>query len=243
MAIKASGQITISEIYEEYWVILSNEAHVFRANASNTAIAGNTSIKIYGYQGDTQISTKVGTISGLPSAGMTATISNNNTKNTTITIAVTTALTSSIANNGILTIPITIGTKTINKTFSWSKAQQGAAGTSITIKESSITYQTSSSATEAPTGTWTTTIPETDTVNKYLWVKTTVTYSDGTTTTTYSISSTMDSIQVGGRNLLKNTESITLTARDTGEDSDNFNFHLYEWTETPKASQQYTVSG
>ena len=408
MAIKATAQYTVSKIYEEYWIVLSNEAHVFRADANNTAIAGNTSIKIYGYQGDTQISTKVGTISGLPSAGMTATISSNNTTNTTITIAVTTALTSSIANNGILTIPITIGTKTINKTFSWSKAQQGAAGTdywrststinlsdtttysedkwypvtgtplstaahnrillsvalnsgtkpswsthtagfsveldltvqgsgwgttnaeciifadtynycsvspasfqqmtysstpvlflrgggkyfvktdytctwtprpdgytwystdktysqtvspsttrpalngrnvkgkdgtSITIKSSSITYQTSSSATKAPTGTWTTTIPETDTVNKYLWVKTTVTYSDGTITTTYSVSSTMDSIQVGGRNLLKNTESITLTARNTGGASDNFNFHLYEWTETPKASQQYTVSG
>ena len=128
MAIKASAQYTISDIFEEYSVILSNDAHVFRADKDNKAIAGNTSIKIYGYQGSTQISTKVGTISGLPSAGMTATIANNNSTNTTITIAVTTALTSSVANNGTLTIPITVGNKTINKIFSWSKAQTGATG-------------------------------------------------------------------------------------------------------------------
>ena len=128
MAIKASAQYTISDIFEEYSVILSNDAHVFRADKDNKAIAGNTSIKIYGYQGSTQISTKVGTISGLPSAGMTATIANNDSTNTTITIAVTTALTSSVANSGTLTIPITVGNKTINKVFSWSKAQTGATG-------------------------------------------------------------------------------------------------------------------
>ena len=140
MAIKASAQYTISDVFEEYSVILSNDAHVFRADKDNKAIAGNTSIKIYGYQGSTQISTKVGTISGLPSAGMTATIANNNSTNTTITITVTTALTSSVANNGTLTIPITVGTKTINKVFSWSKAQTGATGSSGTSAYVHIRY-------------------------------------------------------------------------------------------------------
>ena len=280
MAIKASAQYTISDIFEEYSVILSNDAHVFRADKDNKAIAGNTSIKIYGYQGSTQISTKVGTISGLPSAGMTATIANNNSTNTTITIAVTTALTSSVANNGTLTIPITVGTKTINKVFSWSKAQTGATGgtgksigsitnyylatsassnvttstsgwtttiqtvtsskkylwnyvvtkytdntvastttpciigvygdkgdkgdkgTSITISKTETVYQVGSSATSKPTGTWTTTIPATNGKNKYLWTRVTITYSDGHKTEAYSVSSTMDSITVGGNNLI-----------------------------------------
>ena len=280
MAIKASAQYTISDIFEEYSVILSNDAHVFRADKDNKAIAGNTSIKIYGYQGSTQISTKVGTISGLPSAGMTATIANNNSTNTTITIAVTTALTSSVANNGTLTIPITVGTKTINKVFSWSKAQTGATGgtgksigsitnyylatsassnvttstsgwtttiqtvtsskkylwnyvitkytdntvastttpciigvygdkgdkgdkgTSITISKTETVYQVGSSATSKPTGTWTTTIPATNGKNKYLWTRVTITYSDGHKTEAYSVSSTMDSITIGGNNLI-----------------------------------------
>lgn len=128
MGIKASAQYTITEINEEYSVVISNESHVFRADKNNTVVASNTSIQVYGYQGSTQVATKVGTISGLPSAGMTATINNNSSTNTSITIAVTTALTSSVANSGTLTIPITVGNKTINKVFSWSKAQTGATG-------------------------------------------------------------------------------------------------------------------
>lgn len=146
MAIKASAQYTIAEIYEEISVVLSNESHVFRADKDNTAVAGNTSIQIYGYRGSTQVATTVGTISGLPSAGMTATISNNGKTNTSITIAVTTALTSSIANNGVLTIPITVAGKTINKTFSWSKAQTGATGATGGTGAAARTYWVSSSA-------------------------------------------------------------------------------------------------
>lgn len=128
MGIKASAQYTITEINEEYSVVISNESHVFRADKNNTVVASNTSIQVYGYQGSTQVATKVGTISGLPSDGMTATINNNSSTNTSITIAVTAALTSSVANSGTLTIPITVGNKTINKVFSWSKAQTGATG-------------------------------------------------------------------------------------------------------------------
>lgn len=128
MGIKASAQYTIAEIHEECNVVISNDSHVFRADKDNTAVAGNTSIQIYGYQGNTQVATTIGTISGLPSAGMTATINNNGKTNTSITVAVTTALTSSVANNGTLTIPVTVAGKTFNKTFSWSKAQTGATG-------------------------------------------------------------------------------------------------------------------
>lgn len=193
MGTKANAQYTITEIYEDISVVLSNDAHVFRADKDNVAIAGSTSIQVYGYQGSTQVPTTVGTISGLPSTGMTASISNNTKTNTTITISVTTALTSSVANNGVLTIPITVAGKTINKTFSWSKAQTGATGSagkdgaSITITSTSIEYQTSSSGTTTPTGTWSSTVP---TVNngQYLWTRTTVNYSDGTKTESYSVS-------------------------------------------------------
>lgn len=193
MGTKANAQYTITEIYEDISVVLSNDAHVFRADKDNVAIAGSTSIQVYGYQGSTQVPTTVGTISGLPSTGMTASISNNTKTNTTVTISVTTALTSSVANNGVLTIPITVAGKTINKTFSWSKAQTGATGsagkdgTSITITSTSIEYQTSSSGTVTPTGTWSSTVP---TVNngQYLWTRTTVNYSDETKTESYSVS-------------------------------------------------------
>lgn len=174
MGIKASAQYTITEINEEYSVVISNESHVFRADKNNTVVASNTSIQIYGYQGSTQIATKVGTISGLPSAGMTATIKNNSSTNTSITIAVTTALTSSVANNGTLTIPITVGNKTINKVFSWSKAQTGATGATAR------TYWLSSNASTITRSMNKTLTPSTITFNSY--------YRDGNsaTVTAYS---------------------------------------------------------
>lgn len=64
--------------------------------------------------------------------------------------------------------------------------KDGVNGKSITIKSKAIEYQASTSGTSAPTGTWTTTIPN---VNKgsYLWTRTTVTYSDDTNTVSYSV--------------------------------------------------------
>lgn len=180
MGIKASAQYTIAEIHEECNVVISNESHVFRADKNNTAVAGNTSIQIYGYQGSTQIATTVGTISGLPSAGMTATISNNGKTNTSITVAVTTALTSSVANNGVLTIPITVAGKTFNKTFSWSKAQTGATGATGGTGAAARTYWVTSSANTVTRSMKGTLTPATITFGAY--------YRDGTsaTSTAYS---------------------------------------------------------
>lgn len=64
--------------------------------------------------------------------------------------------------------------------------KDGVNGKSITIKSKAIEYQASTSGTSAPTGTWTTTIPN---VNKgsYLWTRTTVTYSDDTNMVSYSV--------------------------------------------------------
>lgn len=173
--VKASAQYTIAEIHEECNVVISNESHVFRADKNNTAIADSVTIQIYGYQGNTQMATTVGTISGKPSAGMTTTINNNGKTNTSITVAVTTALTSSIANNGVLTIPITVAGKTFNKTFSWSKAQTGATGATGGTGAAARTYWVTSSAntiTRSMKGTLT---PTTITFSSY--------YRDGTSAT------------------------------------------------------------
>lgn len=64
------------------------------------------------------------------------------------------------------------------------KGETGASGRSITGSET--TYQASSSGTTAPTGTWSKT-PPIVAENQYLWTRTIYTYSDKTTSTTYSI--------------------------------------------------------
>lgn len=79
----------------------------------------------------------------------------------------------------------------------------GAAGKGI--KSTAITYQLCASQTTAPTGTWLGSPPKTDMDKPYLWTRTVITYTDNATSTSYSVSSTFDSIMVGGRNLLKGT--------------------------------------
>lgn len=64
------------------------------------------------------------------------------------------------------------------------KGETGASGRSITGSET--TYQASNSGTVAPTGTWSKTPPNVA-ENQYLWTRTIYTYSDKTTSTTYSI--------------------------------------------------------
>ena len=60
----------------------------------------------------------------------------------------------------------------------------GAAGKGI--KSTAVTYQASTSGTTVPTGTWDTTIPSVS-ANQYLWTRTIITYTDNTTSTSYSI--------------------------------------------------------
>lgn len=79
----------------------------------------------------------------------------------------------------------------------------GAAGKGV--KSTAITYQAGSSGTSAPIGTWSTSVPATSASKPFLWTKTVITYTDNGTSTIYSVGSTPDSIQVGGRNLIRNS--------------------------------------
>lgn len=78
------------------------------------------------------------------------------------------------------------GKKTVTYTVSY-KSADGKKGTSITIDSQQVTYQASSSGTTIPTGTWSTSVPSLNS-GQYLWTRTAVNYSDGTTTTSYSVS-------------------------------------------------------
>ena len=62
----------------------------------------------------------------------------------------------------------------------------GHDGTSVTITSKSITYQASASGTTPPTGEWKTSIPSVP-KGQFLWTRTVVNYSDGTSTTSYSV--------------------------------------------------------
>lgn len=122
-----------------YNVILTNESQTI-AGSTTAAIATTITTNVIGYQGTIPINTTVGTITGLPT-GMTATISNNNSKTTLITFKVTTSLTTL---SGQVTIPVTVGNVTINKIFSYSlslKGSTGGTGTSASLVNISASGQ------------------------------------------------------------------------------------------------------
>jgi hypothetical protein len=71
--------------------------------------------------------------------------------------------------------------------YEWSKflGEKGDPGDSVYIKSTSVTYAQSSSGTTIPSS-WQTSIPSVSDGN-YLWTRTIVSYSDGTSTTSYSV--------------------------------------------------------
>lgn len=79
----------------------------------------------------------------------------------------------------------------------------GADG--VGIKSTSVKYQAGSSQTTAPTGAWLDAVPKLSAATPYLWTKTVITYTNGTSSTSYSVSSTLDGVEVGGRNLVRYT--------------------------------------
>ena len=80
------------------------------------------------------------------------------------------------------------------------------------IKSTSITYQAHSSQTSAPSGSWSSSIPKLSPAKPYLWTRTILTFDDNTTKTLYSVSSTLEGVEVGGRNLIKNSTFKTVTS-------------------------------
>lgn len=62
----------------------------------------------------------------------------------------------------------------------------GQAGTSVTITSKSVMYTTSTSGTSIPSSGWQTSVPSV-TLGQFLWSRTIVNYSDGNSTTSYSV--------------------------------------------------------
>lgn len=69
------------------------------------------------------------------------------------------------------------------------KGETGEDGESLTIKSKGIKYASHTNSTTAPTSGWQNSIEDVNIQNgQYLWIKTTVTYSDDTTVESYSVS-------------------------------------------------------
>ena len=70
--------------------------------------------------------------------------------------------------------------------YTWSKFKGDDGADGKGIKSTAVTYQVSTSGTTPPTGTWNSSIPSVA-ANQYLWTRTVITYTDNTTSTSYSV--------------------------------------------------------
>lgn len=167
---------------DAYTVILSNESHTF-AGTESSAIIASTTTSVIGYKGATQVTTTVGTITGIPN-GMSATVVYNGTANTYISISVTTSMTT---RNGTLIIPVTIDGKIINKVFSYALALKGTDGTNgtngingtdgISISKMRLMYGVSNSSTTQPTQ-FNSSRPSNITSSQFVWTRCDYMYSN-----------------------------------------------------------------
>ena len=119
-------------------VYLSNENHTFAATKDGHAFNAQIQTNVYAYYGSTQVSATVGDITS--PLGMTIEILNNGKSNTILAISVT----SDLNENGVLDIPITVGSNEYHCTFSYTLSRQGADGSpakSIDITSSSQIFK------------------------------------------------------------------------------------------------------
>ena len=249
MAVKASNQLTLIDLTDGYSVVLTNESHTFLGNTTGVSATQTTTCMVQALCGGEQVPCSVGALTGLPT-GLTIT-SDGKTPIPTLTITATSALT----KGGTVLIPVQIGDISISKAFSYSIAFAGNNGTSVTVSKTEVTYQVSANGTTAPTGTWSTDIPTTN-PGQYLWTKTVVTYSDGKSTTAYSVSRSGTNGSNGTSVTITNTAvtyqvSSNGTSTPTGEWSSTIpatNPGQYLWTKTVvtysdgKSTTSYSVS-
>lgn len=261
MAVRATGQMTIIDVTDAYGVTLTSEAYTFVGNTSGAPAGLKCATQAVAFCGSNQCSVvTIDAKSIICPTGISATVENSGTASPTVTFTTTATITTSCE----ATIPVVTDGITINKKFSFAVAKAGTNGTdgkngtSVTVSEKSVTYQASSSGTTVPTGTWATTIPSVG-AGQYLWTKTYVRYSDGNSTTSYSVgrNGTNGTNGQNGTSVTVSATSVTYQASSSGTTAPtgtwsttvpNVSNGQYLWTKTyvkysdGKETNSYSVS-
>ena len=160
MAIKSADQITIIDVTDAYSVILTSEAYTFVGGTSGVASGNSCNTQAVAFCGNSQCQTVSVDQSKITCpAGISASVTDNNTPSVTITFTTT----STISTDCEAVIPVSVDGITVNKKFSFAVAKTGATGQTGAagkgISSTVIEYQKSTSGTAVPNGTWSTNIP------------------------------------------------------------------------------------
>jgi len=189
MAVKSADQITLIDVTDAYSVILTSEAYTFVGGTNGVAANNTCTTQAVAFCGNTQCqSVSVDQTKITCPTGISASVTTNNSSAVTITF--TTTATVSAACEA--TIPVVVDGITVNKKFSFAVAKTGSKGqdgTSVTVSSTEVKYVASDSGTSTPgsSASWATTVPSVAN-GQFLWTRTIVNYSDGKSTTSYSVS-------------------------------------------------------
>ena len=187
MGIKSADQITIVDVTDAYSVMLTSEAYTFVGGTGGVGSGQSCATEVVAFCGTNQCSAVAVTTADIVCpTGISAAVSNSGTSKPKITFTTTATISTACE----ATIPVIVDGITVNKKFSFAVAKagiNGQNGTSVTVKNTSVTYQVGTSGTTTPTGTWVEDVPSVPN-GQYLWTKTVVNYSDGKSTTSYSVS-------------------------------------------------------
>ena len=185
MAIKAGNQITLVDITDAYSVMLTSEAYTFVGGTGGVGANQSCTTEAVAFCGNNQCSVvTIDAKSIVCPTGISAAVSNSGTSK--VTIKFTTTATVNAACEA--TIPVSVDGITINKKFSFAVARTGNTGaTGKGIKGTPVTeYVASTGNTTPPTSGWSTSIPSVA-QGQYLWTRVTTTYTDNTTSVSYSV--------------------------------------------------------
>lgn len=210
---QVAASVTVSEITKPSGVTVSSDGHAMAPTLTITVAASVTSggvVKIPVHIGDITVNKEfsfaiafTGATGATGQKGDTGD-TGKGVKSTAITYQKSTSGTTIPTGTWSSTIPAvaageylwtrTVITYTDNDTStSYSVGMMGATGatgqkgdTGKGVKSTAVTYQTGSSGTTAPTGTWSDSVPSAS-AGQYVWTKTVITYTDNTTSTSYSV--------------------------------------------------------
>lgn len=161
-----------------YRLDLDNEmgAVAFDADGTMTGTYPTSTARVY--KGATQVTSGVN-FSIAQKSGIT-------TANITSAGAIT--MSGLTADRAEITVQAVVDGITLTAIMTVYKVKAGKDGESVAIdkSKSSVTYQASTNFTTPPTGQWLTAVPSVPN-GHYLWTRTIVTYTDGTSTTAYSV--------------------------------------------------------
>ena len=185
MAIKSADQITIIDVTDAYSVMLTSEAYTFVGGTGGVGSGQSCTTEAVAFCGTNQCSSVTVTAADIECpTGISASVANSGTSKVKITFTTTATINAACE----ATIPVVVDGITVNKKFSFAVARTGNTGaTGKGIKGTPVSeYVGSANNTTPPTSGWETTIPAV-TQGQYLWTRVTTTYTDNTTSVSYSV--------------------------------------------------------